>query len=192
VKSAIAALALLVPVVAWTAPPLDGQGRAMLEPIREEALQVDALIRRLRLAPDSVVADVGAGPGFFALPLARAVPRGRVIATDIRPEYLSVLRERAAAAHVANVETRVVDAAKPGLTPASIDAVFVCQVDHYLADRVAYFAELVRALKPGGRMVVVNFDKYREPDLAAAKRAGLRVVDEWRPNPPFFVMVFGR
>lgn len=189
-RLALAALALSAS--AWAAPPLDGQGRGMLQPIREEALRRDDLIRRLKLPPTAVVADVGAGPGFFTLPLAQAVPRGRVIALDVRGDYLENLRERAASAKLANIDTRVVEPAHPGLPPASIDLAFLCQVDHYLPDRAAYFVDLVRALKPGGRLVVVNFDKYRDPDLAAAKAAGLRVVDEWRPNPPFFAAVFSR
>jgi ubiquinone/menaquinone biosynthesis C-methylase UbiE len=190
VKSLVA-LALLC-VSAWAAPPLDGQGRGMLQPIREEALHRDELIRRLKLQPDAVIADVGAGPGFFTLPFAQAVPRGRVIALDFRNDYLEVVRERASAAKLSNIETRVVEPAHPGLATASIDLAFLCQVDHYLPDRAAYFVDLVRALKPDGRLVVVNFDKYRDSDLAAARAAGLRVVEEWRPNPPFFVVVFRR
>jgi ubiquinone/menaquinone biosynthesis C-methylase UbiE len=188
---ALVAAMLLAPLLTQGAP-LDRQARDMLDPLREQALRPEELVRRLRLAPDAVVADVGAGPGFFSLPLARAVPRGRVLATDVRPEFLALVRERAAAAKLGNIETRLVEPTQPGLSPASVDAVFVCQVDHYLADRGAYFAELARALKPGGRLIVVNFDRYREPVLVAARSAGLRPVEEWRPTPPFFVLVLAR
>jgi ubiquinone/menaquinone biosynthesis C-methylase UbiE len=190
VKPLVVVAALCASV--WAAPPLDGQGRGMLQPIREEALRRDDLIRRLKLQPDAVIADVGAGPGFFTLPFAQTVARGRVLALDVRNDYLEVLRERASAARLSNIETRLVEAAHPGLAPGSIDLAFLCQVDHYLSDRAAYFVDLVRALKPDGRLVVVNFDKYRDADLAAARAAGLRLVDEWRPNPPFFVLVFRR
>jgi ubiquinone/menaquinone biosynthesis C-methylase UbiE len=187
--AAIAALVGLAGVAFGDAPALDAQGRAMLDSLREEALRPAALIARLALAPDDVIADVGAGPGFLTLPLARAVPRGRVIATDVRADYLAVAAERAARAGLENVRTRVVPADRPGLDPRSINLAILCQLDHYLKDRAAYFAALVPALRRDGRIALINYARYREADLAAARAAGLRVVDEWAPSPPFFLLV---
>jgi SAM-dependent methyltransferase len=170
-------------------PALDGQGRAMLDPIREQALRPQALLARLRLAPTAVVADIGAGPGFLTLPLARAVPRGRVVATDVRADYLAVLLARAKQAGATNVRTRVVTPERPGLEARSVDVALLCQVDHQLADRAAYFAALVPALRVGGRIVLVNYARYRDADLEAARRAGRRVGDEWAPSPPVFALV---
>src|SRR5438105_5885682 len=82
---------------------LDPQGRAMLDPIRTQALHPEELVTRLHLAPDATVADVGAGPGFLTLYLARAVPKGQVIAADIRDDYLAVTAARAARAGLSNV-----------------------------------------------------------------------------------------
>lgn len=168
---------------------LDGPGRAMLDSLREEALRPSALVKRLALAPDAQVADVGAGPGFLTLPLARAVPRGAVLATDVRADYLAAAADRAARAGLSNVRTRVVPADRPSLDPASIDLAVLCQLDHYLKDRAAYFAALVPALRPRGRIALINYVRYREADLAAARAAHLRVVDEWAPSPPFFLLV---
>ena len=68
---------------------------------------LDTVIAHLELAPDATIADVGAGPGYLTLPLARVVPRGRVIATDIREAYLDATISRARAAGVAKHETRI-------------------------------------------------------------------------------------
>src|SRR5262249_9182527 len=86
---------------------LDPRGRVMLDRLGAQGLRPDELIARLKLKPHAMVADVGAGPGFFTLPLAAAVPGGRVIATDVRDEYLAAAAERAHGAGLANIETRV-------------------------------------------------------------------------------------
>jgi 16S rRNA G1207 methylase RsmC len=187
----IAPLALLCLLARPEAAPagLDAQSRAMLDPLREQALHPGELVERLHLPPDATVADLGAGPGFLSLPLARAVPRGRVIATDVDPRALEVLRRRAAAAGLHNVELRQVAPDTPGLAPASVDVALLCQLDHYLKDRAAWFAALRPALKPGGRVVVVNYVRHREAALAAARAAGLAVVEEWAPSPPFYVAI---
>jgi ubiquinone/menaquinone biosynthesis C-methylase UbiE len=163
--------------------------RLMLDPLRAAGLRPAELVARLHLRPRDVVADLGAGPGFLTLPLARAVPRGRVIATDVRPEYLLVAARRAKEAGIANLETLAVPADSPSLPPGSVDLALLCQVDQYLPDRARYLAALRPALRPGGRVAIVNYARYREADRAAARAAGLRVVDEWQPTPPFFLLV---
>jgi putative glutamine transport system substrate-binding protein len=184
------AFALSATVACAHAQELDGQGRSMLNPIREEALHPAELIARLKLAPDRVIADVGAGPGFFTLPLARAVPQGKVIAGDVKEAYLAVARERARGAGLTNVETQLWPAERPLLAAASIDLAFLCQVDHYFKDRAAYLSALLPSLRPGGRVVLVNFERHRAADLEAAQRLGLTLVDEWRPSPGFFAQVW--
>jgi SAM-dependent methyltransferase len=168
---------------------LDGMGRQMLDPLREQTLRPTELVARLKLRADATVADVGAGPGFLTLPLARAVRKGTVLATDIRADYLAVAAERAADAGLPNVRTRVVPPDHPQLEAHSLDLILLCQVDHYLADRVAYFAELLPALRPGGRVVLVNYVRNREAAIEAAHKVGLQIVDEWRPSPPFFMAI---
>jgi ubiquinone/menaquinone biosynthesis C-methylase UbiE len=162
----------------------------MLDPLREHALRPAQLVERLKIPKTAVVADLGAGPGFLTLPLSRAATK--VLATDVRADYLETLRSRAAAAGVANVETRVVAADDPGLAPSSVDVAVVCQVDHYLVDRTAWLSKVARGLKPGGRIAVVNYVRHRAPLLEAARAAGLRVVDEWSPSPPFHLTVLAK
>lgn len=170
-------------------PELDAVGRSYLAPLRNDALAVPRLIERLRLRPSDVVADLGAGPGFLTLPLARAVPDGRVIATDVKRSYLDVLEARAKAEGIANVETRLVAEDESGLRADAVDVVVLCQVDQLLADRAGYFRGLVPSLKRGGRVVIVNYVRFQEVARAAAREASLIVADEWRPSEPFFVMV---
>ena len=186
--SRVAAI-LCLSSVALARPPLDAMGKDMLNPIREQALRPVDLIARLHLSPEARIADVGAGPGFLTLTLARAVPRGSVLATDIRADYLELAAERATAAGLRNVKTRVVPADRPALDVRSIDLVMLCQVDHYLSERVSYFKALAQALRPGGRIAIVNYLRHRDDVLAAVGHAGLHVVDEWRPSSAFFMIV---
>jgi trans-aconitate methyltransferase len=164
---------------------LDGQGQAMLDPLREKILRPAELIARWQLPPDAAIADIGAGPGFFAEHLSRAVPKGRVVATDIRADYL----DHIAARHLPNVRTRLTTRDDPQLEPRSLDVILLCQVDQFLPDRASYFSKLVPALRPSGRIVLVNFVRYRAADLDAARRLSLHVVDEWQPSPGFFMLV---
>jgi ubiquinone/menaquinone biosynthesis C-methylase UbiE len=171
---------------------LDVPGQAMLHPARAQALRPTELIARLGIASDATVADVGAGPGWLTLPLARAVPRGRVIATDIRADYLTVAAQRADEAGLDNVEMRVVAADDPGLAGTSIDLALLCQVDAYLPDRARYFARLARSLRAGGRLAIVSQRRHREAVLDAARQAGFTLTDEWAPSPGYVLVVWRR
>lgn len=162
-------------------------GADMLDPIRVELLRPAELLARLHLRPGDRVADIGAGPGFFTLPLAEKA--AEVIATDIRADLLAVANARAQAAHLRNVRVKQVAPTETGLEPRSMDLVFMCQVDHLLATRAAYFRDVAAALRPGGRIAVVNRATFRDPVRRAASVAGLRIVDEWSPSPLMFAMV---
>ena len=186
-------LLLLGALACRAAPPadpmagLDREGRAMLSPVRARQLPPDRLLAALGLRGDETVADVGAGPGYLTLPLAQALPRGRVIATDINASYLAALTRRAAG--VRNIETVVVAKDDPGLAPGSVDLALVVQVDHYLGDRADYFRKLRGALRPNGRIALVNFDRYRAPDLAAAQASGLAVSSSGDAGPGLFLVI---
>jgi ubiquinone/menaquinone biosynthesis C-methylase UbiE len=164
----------------------------LLVPERAKVLGLERLLSRLQLPADAVVADVGAGPGFLTLPLARAVQKGHVIATDVRPDYLAVLEARAAEAHLTNIKTQLVAPDRPGLADRSVDVAILCQVDQYLPARTRYFKRLAASLRKGGRMVVENFERHRAADLAAAQAASLRVLEQWKPSEPFFVLILGK
>jgi SAM-dependent methyltransferase len=169
--------------------PLDRAGRDLLSPMREHALPPEDLIARLHLRGDEVVADVGAGPGYLSLPLAVHLPRGKVLATDVDQNYLCVLRQRASAARLSNIETRLVSKDDPGLAPRSVDLALLVQVDHYLDDRAGYFSALRLALRPCGHIAIVNFRRYRDADVAAAGMASLAVSEEVEIGADFFLLV---
>jgi ubiquinone/menaquinone biosynthesis C-methylase UbiE len=188
-RLAFATATVLATIAFADGPPLDGMGRAMLDPLREETLRPDDTIRRVGIRRGATIADVGAGPGFWTLPLARAASRGRVIALDVRSDYLDVAASRARAAGLKNVQTRVIDASDCGLARDSIDIVWMSQVDQYVEDRERYFAGVARALRRGGRFILINYEQHRSAATAAALHAGFRIVDRWQPSAAFFVLM---
>src|SRR5262245_27510300 len=88
------------------------------DPARDAWQHPDAVVAALELAPAMTVADVGAGTGYFTVRLARAVPQGRVIATDIEPDMVRYLTERAGREHLSNVTAVQCGATDPKLPAA--------------------------------------------------------------------------
>lgn len=118
----------------------------------------------LELRPGMTIADIGAGTGYFAIPMARAItPGGRVFAIDLQPELLDVLRGKLA---VPDAPTNIVPlegkASSTGLAAGSCDLALLANIWHELDDRAAALAELVRILKPEGRIAVLDW----RPDAA--------------------------
>jgi len=152
----------------------------------------EKVVEALGIGPGSKVADIGAGSGLLTVHLARAVkPNGRVVATDIDGGVLDLLQSRLAAVGLADlVERRVVGAEQPGLEPGTYDAILLAEVDHYFSDEVAWLKEASKALKPGGRIVISNRIHHRQKSMAAAQRAGLKLVTESTPVPTHFIAVF--
>ncbi len=131
---------------------------------RAERERPDDVVAALRLTEGMVIADIGAGSGYFTVRLARAVgPRGRVIATDVQPEMLALVRARMATAGLTNIEPRLVTATDAGLAPRSIDLALLVDVYHELADPAAIMHGVRDALVPGGRLVLVEY-RAEDPD----------------------------
>jgi ubiquinone/menaquinone biosynthesis C-methylase UbiE len=160
----------------------------MLDAQRERSLRPRDVVRRLKLKPDAIVADIGAGPGFFTIHLADSVPHGRVIATDIRADVLAIAARRAKANRSCNVETRVVQPDRCGLEPGSIDLALLCQLDHHLAHPDGYLRALTTALRLGGRIVLINHTTHYRASVAAARTAGLTLIDDWSPSLSHFML----
>jgi ubiquinone/menaquinone biosynthesis C-methylase UbiE len=127
------------------------------DPARDAWQQPDAVVAALELQPAMTVADVGAGTGYFTVRLARAVPAGRVIATDIEPDMVRYLAERARKEQLANVTAVQCGATDAKLPAAAVDRILVVDVWHHLPDRVAYARGLAASLKPGGKLYIVDF-----------------------------------
>jgi precorrin-6B methylase 2 len=143
------------------------------ETAREEHQRVADIFDAMRLQPGAVVADVGAGGGFLTTRLARAVgPEGRVLAVDIDPRVLERLRARVQREALANVEVIRGDHDDPHLVPASLDAAVIVNAYHEMRAYQAILDHLRRALKPEGRLVIVEplSEKRRhEPREALAR-----------------------
>lgn len=132
---------------------------------RIERERPDDVVAALRLKPGMVVADIGAGSGYFSVRLARAVgPSGVVIATDVQPEMLALITKRMATTGLANIEPRLVKPDDAGLAPGSIDLALLVDVYHELADPAAILRGVRAALKPGGRLVLVEY-RAEDPDV---------------------------
>lgn len=147
-----------------TAPVMGHQGAAWLErPEREAEERPSRLIEALGLKPGDRVADVGAGTGYFALRIAPRIGKGRVVAVDVQPEMLALLEQRRQRAKVDNVDTMLGAIDDPKLPPASVDLVLMVDVYHEFSHPCEMMRGIVRALRPGGRVALVE---YREEDLA--------------------------
>jgi SAM-dependent methyltransferase len=139
-------------------------GAGWLErPEREQEERTDLLLTNLPLADDSVVADIGAGTGYFSLPIAARVPRGRVLAVDIQPEMLDIVRSRAKAAGLANVEPVQATETDPRLPGNTVDVVLMVDAYHEFSHPYEVMQGVVQGLKPGGRVVLIE---YRTEDPA--------------------------
>ena len=127
---------------------------------REIARQRDVLVQALGLRPGLEVADVGAGTGLFLASLAAAVgPRGRVFAVDLSPRFLEFLRERVEAEGLENVEVVACTDRSVELPRASVDLVLLCDTYHHFEHPAQSLASIRRALRRGGALVVVEFER---------------------------------
>lgn len=135
------------------------------DPERQRWLPPAAVVRALDLAAGMTVADIGAGTGYFAIPIANAVaPGGRVLAVDFQTEMLDLLRERLAAPDAPlNIEMVEGEARTTHLPSASCDRVLIANVWHELDQRHEVIAEVGRILKPGGRLAVLDWRPDTQP-----------------------------
>lgn len=152
------------------------------------------VVQATGVKPDWIVADVGAGTGLFTMLFAEAVgPGGKVLAVDIAAPFLAKIRERAKDAGRPNVETVLGTDKDTKLPSGSVDLVFVCDTYHHFEFPAETLASIHRALKPGGLLVVVDFQRIpgtssdwilnhvragKETFLREITAAGFEVLDE--------------
>jgi ubiquinone/menaquinone biosynthesis C-methylase UbiE len=118
------------------------------------------ITRKLGLRPGNAIADIGAGTGFFVELFAEAVGgEGRVYAVEVSPRFLDHLRQRARERDFEQIEVVEGGERSARLDEASIDVAFLCDTYHHFEHPQAILASLHRALLPGGRLVVVDFEK---------------------------------
>ena len=124
---------------------------------REREERTDLLVDNLPLEEDDVVADVGAGTGYFSFRIAPSVPRGEVLAVDIQPEMLAIIRERAEEEGIDNVRGIRGTVTDPNLPEAGVDLALIVDAYHEFSHPREMALALRRALRPGGRLILVEY-----------------------------------
>lgn len=141
---------------------------------RDPWVMPDRVVRSLPIASkDAVIADIGAGSGYFSRRLAREVPGGTVYAVDVDDEFRGYIEQNRESWGTPNIEPHLAFYDDPALPERGVDLVFVSNTYPYLRNRVSYFRKVAGALKPGGSLVVINF----KPDA--------QVPDNTAPAPQF-------
>ena len=143
------------------APVMGVAGAGWLERAeREEEEAPSKAIEALDLKPGMVIADIGAGSGYYSSRMAKKVgPAGRVYATDIQPGMIAILERRIKAENLANVTPVLGAMDDPSLPPQSIDLAIMVDVYHELQQPQLFLQRLKAAFKPGGRLVLLEFRK---------------------------------
>ena len=138
---------------------------AMLDDPKRDAYQKPhEVITALKLKEGEVIADIGAGSGYFTFRLQRHVgDTGRVYAVDVSPDMIVHLNRRIRDLHLKNVVTILAAPDDPLLADASVDRFFICDTWHHIENRDRYLALLKKMLKPGGQIVMVDFKKEQTP-----------------------------
>jgi ubiquinone/menaquinone biosynthesis C-methylase UbiE len=129
------------------------------DPARLTWLPPQDVVQLLNLTNGASIADIGAGSGYFAVPFARAIePDGRLFAVDLQPEMLDFLRAKLRdAASPRNLELIAGEATATNLKDASCDLVFLGNVWHELDDHARVLREMVRILRPSGRVAILDW-----------------------------------
>jgi len=125
-------------------------------------------VASLPIKSNSVVADIGAGSGFYTFRVAQRIPKGKIYAVEIQNDAIAYLKKKALEDKLANVEVIKGTEISPNLAPNSIDLAFMVDVYHELAHPVAYLAAVSKALKPDGKLLLME---YKEEDPAVAIKA---------------------
>jgi ubiquinone/menaquinone biosynthesis C-methylase UbiE len=138
---------------------------AMLEgPARDAYQKPDDVVRALDLKPGEAVADIGSGSGYFTLRLANAVGEtGQVYGVDIDPDMIRYLNRRIRNAGLRNVHTVLSDPDDPLLPDRSIDRFLIVDTWHHIESQERYLALMKRLLKPGGQVVMIDYQKREMP-----------------------------
>lgn len=137
----------------------------LMRPTRVQEERPDEMLDSLKIEPGMTVADVGAGVGYHALKMAERVgPDGLVYATDVQPQMLRMLNQRARRAQISNVKPVLVTQDDPGLPTGEVDLILMVDVYHEVSNPEATLRGLRAALKPGGRLVLVEF-RAEDPNV---------------------------
>jgi SAM-dependent methyltransferase len=126
------------------------------DPERDAWQKPHEVLQALELRPDTSVADIGSGTGYFAVRLAHRVPQGRVYGVDAEPDMVRYLADRAKREGLANLTAVAARPDDPGL-PSAVDLVILVDTYHHIPAREQYFRNLQKSLKPGSRLAIIDF-----------------------------------
>jgi len=138
-------------------PNSEEYAKVLEDPSRDEWQKPHEVVRALNLTSTETVADIGSGTGYFARRFANHA--AKVYAVDIDEKLLEIAR----AAGLPNLETVLAAPDDPHLPSAKVDTIFFCDVLHHIDNRPAYYAKMAKALKVGGRVVVIDFNAKDSP-----------------------------
>lgn len=172
---------------------------------REQEEAPSKAIAAIDLKPADIIADIGAGSGYYSFRISPKIPEGKVIAVDIQPEMLDFLRNRSAELKITNVEPHLGKIDDVNLPAASLDAALMVDAYHEFSHPGEMLASLYKALKPGGRIFLLEF-RGEDPRVPIkplhkmtedqARRelesAGFNFVSNLRPLPWQHFMIFQR
>ncbi len=163
---------------------IDTYIQALERPERDEYQQPDKVIEALGLKPGMVVADVGAGSGYFTRRLAKAVGNtGQVIAVDVEQKMLDYNKQELEKLGIADrAKFILAKPDDPSLSENAVDLVFLCNVYHHIENQVDYFAKTKSALTPNGRVAIVDF--YHDERIWFRENRSLRI---WNTPGMFFL-----
>ena len=135
----------------------------------------DEVVANMGLEPDHVVADIGAGSGYFSFRIAKLVPQGKVFAVDIQPEMLALIENQKREDNVTNIEGVLGAVDNPNLAPNSIDAAIMVDAYHEFDHPFEMIDGIYKALRPGGR---IFFLEYRGEDDSVPIRPLHKMTEE--------------
>jgi ubiquinone/menaquinone biosynthesis C-methylase UbiE len=136
-----------------------------------------------------IVADIGAGSGFFSRPMAKAVmPSGKVYAVDIQQGLLDYINKRDAEDHIRNIQTVLGEFDDPKIPARNVDLAFINDVLHHIEHRSAYLKALGSYIRPGGRIAIIEMNKddpntghKNQPELLVARQD----IEQWMSDAGF-------
>jgi ubiquinone/menaquinone biosynthesis C-methylase UbiE len=195
----LAMLLAQIPHQHHTPADADEYAKVLNDPGRDAWQKPHEVVMALELKSSEVVADIGAGTGYFASRFARHA--ATVYAVDIDAKLLEMAKKGAPA----NLLTILAAPDDPKLPPAAVDMIFFCDVLHHIANRPQYYEKLKAALKPGGRIVVIDFYKKALPVgpppemkidsdamIAEFKASGFKMTRQWDMLPYQYFYEFKR
>jgi ubiquinone/menaquinone biosynthesis C-methylase UbiE len=172
-------------------------------PERDTWQKPEEILGALNLQRTSVVADIGAGTGYFSVRLAKRIPEGKILAADIEPDMVRYLGERALREHLTNL-VPVQASADAAKLPDQVDVVLVVDTYHHIGDRIQYFTKLKASLRTAGRLVIIDFkaDSPTGPPVQhrisprkvtdELKAAGYQLVESLEFLPRQYCLIFAK